>query len=138
MRPLIALLLIGFGSLLAAPVPKELRAKKGDTTLIVGRWRPSDGTKQWYEFKADGTMKTWNEPDEGRAVPYRWTMDPTVTPKRMTWTGGRSGRVEYEAVYELDGNSLWMTYAAAPRVPTTVDRMPGPLTNGLTRDTPAK
>lgn len=130
-------LLLLAGPALAAPVPKELRAKRGDAELIVGRWKPADGTRQWYEFKADGTMKTWNEPNEGSAVPYRWSIDPTATPKRMTWANARTGRVEWEAVYELDQNDLRMTYNSAPTVPIGIGRGFG-IPNGQTREVPAK
>ena len=127
------LLLVAAGALTAAPVPKDMKAKKGDAALLVGRWKPSDGTTQWYEFKADGTMKTWNEPGEANAVPYLWTIDPTAKPKRMTWSNAKSGRAEWEAVYELDGDDLKMTYAATPKVPPAIGPGPGLFVNGQTR-----
>lgn len=130
------MLLLAVGSLSAAPIPKELK-KADDKTALVGRWKPADSSAQWYEFKADGTMKTWNAPNEGSAVPYLWTIDPTATPKRMTWANGRSGKVEWEAVYELDGNDLRMTYAHTPKVPTGIGAGFG-IVNKQTRDTPGK
>ena len=135
MRPLLALLLlVGFAP--AAPVPKAIK-KKDDASLLVGRWKPSDGTKQWYEFQDDGTLKTWDEPNEQSAVPYKWTIDVTAIPKRMTWANGKTGKVEFEAVYELDGDDLRMNYASAPAVPKAVGKGNGAF-NGQVRDTSGK
>lgn len=131
-----AMLFLLAAPLSAAPVPKEMKAKR-DADRLVGRWKPADGKNTWYEFRADGTMKTWNEPNEASAVPYRWTIDPTTTPKRMTWANGGTGMVEWEAVYELDGNDLRMTYAHTPKVPPGLGAAFG-IVNKQTRETPVK
>lgn len=135
MRPLLAVVLLA-GLTTAAPVPKAVK-KKDDQESLVGRWKPSDGTKQWYEFKDDGTLKTWNEPNEAKAVPYNWSIDPTASPKRMTLYSPGTTRPEWEVVYELDGDDLRMTYCHAGRVPAGVGKKHG-IFNGQTRDTSAK
>ena len=120
----------------AAPVPKAVK-KVDDAGLLVGRWRPNDGSKQWYEFKADGTFKTWNEPSEDTAYHYKWSIDPTASPKRMTMSNAGSGKAEWEAVYELDGDDLRITYSGVGKVPAGIGKEFG-IFNGLTRDTTTK
>ena len=138
MRPLLAVaLLIGFTS--AAPVPKELK-KKDDAAIIVGRWIGAGLYHDSYEFYEDGTMKVWNVAGEPKAVPYRWTLDGTASPKRMTWYDPNSDPLQpaRECVYELEEDVLKITYGAGPNiVPAAVG--PG---NGIayctTREAPAK
>ena len=94
MRPLFALLLVGFGTAAAAPVPKELR-KPDDKNLIVGTWKPSDRNGCWFRFAADGTLETWYPLNGNSPMKWTWTIaDTKATPKRVTLT-----RVSNRQVY---------------------------------------
>lgn len=136
MRPLLAIMFL-VGVAVAAPVPKAVK-KNQDAALIVGRWKPADGTENWYEFKDDGTMKVWGFGGEKQAVPYRWTLDPTASPKRMTWYKANATTPTWECVYELDDNALRMTYCLAPNVPTAIGPGKDLFVNGQARDTVGK
>ena len=134
MRPLLALaLLVAFAP--AAPVPKGIK-KQNDQERIVGRWLAQNGRGHSFVYNEDGTMKVWDgamEPVGG--ANYKWTIDPTVTPKRMTWYGVGGTAPQYECVYELDGDELKITYESAPKIPTAVGG--GSQNHRMTRD-PAK
>lgn len=120
MRPLLTLaLLVGVAA--AAPVPKELK-KKGDVDLIVGTWKPAQGRTEWFEFTVDGGMKAWNTGGSAATgVPYTWSLDPTATPKRMTWCSAGQTKPSFECVYDLDGDTLRISYVSAGnKLPTEV------------------
>ena len=131
-------LLVAAGSLVAAPVPKDFR-KAADKESLVGAWKSSDGTKQWYEFKGDGTMKTWNELREEQAVPYLWTIDPTATPKRMTLTRA-VGSGTYDCLYDLTGDGLKLAFILDKTrpLPDKLAAAPGLSFYDLAREKPAK
>lgn len=133
MRPLVALVV--FAALApAAPVPKAIK-KQNDADSLVGTWKPAEGRTEWFEFTADGKMKAWSTGTAQHAVPYKWTLDDTASPRRMTWTGS----AQWECVYELNGDTLRISYVTAgQKIPTEV----GPTKTGfycdLRRDTSAK
>lgn len=116
MRPLLAVVLLT-ALAPAAPVPKALK-KLTDAELLVGRWTPAEGHNQWYQFNADGTLRTWygNDSPDGPCQ-YRFVLDPTARPKRITWVGVTSGKAEWEGIYELDGDTLKVAYSPVPNVP---------------------
>lgn len=143
MRTLLAVaLLVGLAP--AAPVPKGLKKKVNDAEAIVGIWMHSSGTRdENFEFTPDGKMRAWmgNGGPGGTTFGYSWTLDPTATPKRMTWGGANDPKPQWECVYELDGDTLRICYIASGQpVPTAVAReMKGGFYCDLRRDTsPAK
>ena len=119
MRPLLAVaLLVGFAP--AAPVPKGIK-KKDDAAMLVGRWLAANGRGHSFVYNEDGTMKVWDGPNEPQGgANYKWSIDATATPKRMTWYGVGSTAPQYECVYEMDGDELKITYESAPKIPTGV------------------
>lgn len=140
MRPLVALLLL-VGLATAAPVPKVVKKKTDDAELLLGYWKPVGDRSEGFEFAADGVMKAYGSRDrQGGGVPYKWSIDPTASPKRMTWGGSTDGKPQWECVYELDGDKLRITYAiVGSPVPTEIGpHVKGGLFCDLIRDTPAK
>ena len=138
MRPLFALLLVGSGSVAAAPVPKELR-KPDDKNLIVGTWKPVSPKAGWFQFAADGTLQTWNDPLRSSEQAWTWeVVDQKATPKRakITLVKGRS----FECVYELDGDALKFALIMYPQkgVPANVEEHPALQFFDLTRDKAGK
>jgi uncharacterized protein (TIGR03067 family) len=136
MRPLFALVLLATLAP-AAPVPKALK-RADDRQLILGRWMPVEGQTQWYQFNPDGTLSTWYARGEAPEPQYRFTLDPTVSPKRITWIGAKSGKVEWEGLYELDGDTLKVAYSPAPNVPQGFAPEQAQKVIQQTRDTSAK
>jgi len=138
MRSLLAIaLLVGLAP--AAPVPKALK-KQDDKDAILGTWSPAPGRTEWFEFKADGTLKAWNTGGSAATgVPYKWSIDPTATPKRMTWYSPGETKPSWECVYELDGDTLKICYVNAGRkVPAQATEESDGLFCDLRRDTSAK
>jgi uncharacterized protein (TIGR03067 family) len=136
MRSLVTLALF-FGLTSAAPVPKALK-KADDRQLILGRWMPAGGGTQWYQFNGDGTLSTWYTVGNAPDPQYKVTLDPTASPKRITWIGLKSGKVEWEGLYELDGDNLKVAYSPAPKVPTGFEPGQAQTVIQQTRDTSAK
>lgn len=132
MRPLASLVLLAAFAA-AAPVPKAVK-KQADSTQVVGRWIADQQNTHSFHFKDDGTMKVWNGPVENNGGNYRWTLDDTVSPKRMTWydTTSTPPRPQFECVYELDGDKLTITYESAPNIPKGVGN--GNQTHRMTRE----
>jgi uncharacterized protein (TIGR03067 family) len=108
----------------AAPVPKALKKKVDDTSAIVGTWRPAPGTRgESFRFTADGGMQAWTGgAGGGESFPYTWVIDPTTDPKRMTWgSSSNPTQVQFECVYELDGDRLRIAYNGVGKRPAKVD-----------------
>lgn len=107
MRSLVALLVIGFGSVAAAPVPKELR-KPDDQARLVGTWVGTAPDTVRFQFAADGTLHTWHgaNPQSGR-MGWTWTVtDPKATPKRARINRAENPTAGYDCVFEWSGDSL--------------------------------
>jgi uncharacterized protein (TIGR03067 family) len=136
MRRLIAVVLLATLAP-AAPIPKELK-KKDDAARFVGRWKPVGTSTMFIEFASDGSMKAWTEATTERsAASYTWTVDPTPTPKRMTWYS--DGKPRWEAIYELDSDSLKFLYGSqTAKLSDKVAPDGTYLFEQLTRDTSAK
>jgi uncharacterized protein (TIGR03067 family) len=111
----------------AAPVPKAVK-KKDDGTAILGRWqgivlpKAASNTVYTFRFADDGTcgLTTGSNDTESAA---RYTLDPTASPKRMTWNNGP----EWRCVYELDGDTLRIGFVSGKEIPDNME-----LKNGLT------
>jgi uncharacterized protein (TIGR03067 family) len=123
MRPLLALaLLVSLAS--AAPVPKAVK-KQNDAEQIVGSWKPVEGQTDWFEFTADGKMLTWDTGGSaGTGPPFTYTLDTTTDPKSMTW-GDRNKTPLWDCVYELDGDTLRISYNRDGKRPTKVEAARG-------------
>jgi uncharacterized protein (TIGR03067 family) len=137
MRPLLAVALLA-ALAPAAPVPKPLK-KASNAELLVGRWKPVEGQTQWYQFNADGTLRTWygNDSPDG-PTQYRVALDPTARPKRITWVGISSGKPEWEGIYELNGDTLKVAYSPVPNVPDGFGKGQNQASIVQCRDAPAK
>jgi hypothetical protein len=125
--------------LLAAPVPKEFR-KRGDGVAIVGAWKPADGNSAHFQFRADGTMRTWHGQNSGPALEWTWTnLDPAATPKRVTLTR-QNGNGAYDCYYELTGDALTIAFITdkSQPVPERLGPARGLSVYPLTRDPSAK
>lgn len=134
MRPLLALGLFAAYSP-AAPVPKAV--KKGDVALIVGTWKPAASGTCHYQFRDDGTMRTWHTPEVGPPIDWTYTLDPTASPKgvKLTSADGKS----YDCVYELDGDRLKLAFLlGAGKLEAKWETTPGLQLYEQTRDTSAK
>jgi uncharacterized protein (TIGR03067 family) len=143
MRLALALLLTA-GTLLAAPVPKELR-KKDDRAAIVGTWRTvrhdgrAENANTWFRFEADGTLRTWHGQHPNSSQSWTWALaDPTATPKRATLA--QVGGAKYECLYELAGDTLKIGFVmnANAGLPTRVELHPAIQLYEMTRDPSAK
>jgi uncharacterized protein (TIGR03067 family) len=134
----LALLALLVPPLVAAPVPKAVKVK-GDAERIVGTWAPDGGKAEWYRFDADGTMSAWVADHPNAPNAYTYTLDPTATPKRMTWTVKGEKAPYYHCVYELDGDRLKVVYVDSGKPwPAKVEAASGPYFIDQTRDTSAK
>lgn len=138
MRSLLVVCLLA-GYTFAAPVPKAVK-KRDDAALILGTWKPADKGTCHYEFKADGTMRTWHVPEVGPPIDWTYTLDPTSTPKRMKLaTVGRPKAAEYDCVYALDGDRLKLAFTlGAKQLHEKWEETPGLQLYDQTRDTSAK
>jgi uncharacterized protein (TIGR03067 family) len=143
MRHLIAVLsLVGFAT--AAPVPKSLK-KADEKSLIVGTWKTtSEGGKtgkdintHTYHFGDEGVVR--QEFGQGQESNWEWAIDPTQTPKRMTWVNRKNSKDCYHCAYELDGDVLRLNCSSANSpMPMGVGPKGGGYAIEMTRDTSAK
>lgn len=126
-------LLLAVGSLPAvltgAPVPKEMKAKK-DVDRLVGVWASTAPQQDggWFEFAADGTLRTWVGPRREHLAVWTWAVvDPNASPKKakITRTTAPAGQA-FDCVYELDGDTLKFALVMNPEkgVPAKVERHP--------------
>lgn len=137
LRPLLAVMLVAaLGP--AAPVPKAV--KKDDAAQIVGSWKPTDKGTCHYDFKADGTMRTWHDPAVGPPIDWTYTLDPTTTPKKMKLTTvGQNKAAEYDCVYSLDGDRLKLAFVLGVKeFRDKWEETPGLQLYDQTRDTSGK
>lgn len=128
-------LLLAVPLLLAAPVPKELKAAKADAEAILGTWeivacvrngRPDAGTVGLkYRFAAGGTCTILHK-GGNRTSELKCLLDPTAAPKRFLWdaTWGT-----WNGVYELKGDDLKMVFPDQAKAPPPAEVGPGPAVN---------
>lgn len=138
MRPLVAVIVLVSASP-AAPVPKSLK-KADDATLIVGTWQPVKGQDGWMEFSADGGVKAWNTGETAATgLAYTWAIDPTASPKRLTFSSPATKAPIWQGVYEVDGSAFRITYVPAGwDLPTEVGPVRGTNFCNLRRHDTAK
>lgn len=119
MRSLV-LLLACAAVAVAAPVPKAVK-KKGDADLIVGEWVDSPGAQSVWLFREDGTAGVGDPVNPACKAVYK--IDPNQTPKHLDWSQD-GGRTWYLGVYELDGDSLKISFGGgnSGTRPPTVDK----------------
>lgn len=139
MRPLLALLV---GLAAAAPVPKAVK-KKDVAAQLVGRWKPNGKGTCWFEFRDDGTLKTWHthNGNTDSALDWTWAIDPDEsTPRRIRLKEDHGRRERYDCAFELDGDAL--KFAFLHRVKEMPEKLDASVAGlelyDLTRDTPAK
>lgn len=137
MRPLLVVVLLA-GFTPAAPVPKAVK-KKDDKELLVGTWKPANKGTCWFLFNADGTMKTWHDPNAHSPLDWTWVLEETERlPKRMKLTRAGGGNESYVCVYELDGDGLKIGFVVGGQVPEKVETGPGVQLYEQSRDTSSK
>jgi hypothetical protein len=106
-----ALLLLA-APLAAAPVPKSL--KKHDLSAqMVGTWKPNGTGSAWFQFNADGTLKTWHANGNARNSEMQWTwvIDPEPsTPQRVKLSRTSEPRQSLDCALELDGDTLTFAF----------------------------
>lgn len=118
MRPLLAFtLLVGFAT--AAPVPKSIK-KPTDQTAILGTWKTTNPKEHTHThtFETDGHLRQLF--GTNGVSDWDWMVFPDEIPKRLTMVNQKGKSDAWHAVYELDGDSLIITYTNAssplPRV----------------------
>jgi hypothetical protein len=140
MRPLVAaLLLVTLAP--AAPVPKAVK-KKDDKELLVGTWKPVNQDSAWFQFAADGTLKTWHgETDNPNSqMNWSWALDPEPTPRRVRLTRVPDSHNGYDCLYELDGDTLKFVFLLKKGMdpPKKVEGGPDLQFHQMTKAPPAK
>jgi hypothetical protein len=138
MRPLlVVVLLAGFTPAHAAPVPKAVK-KKDDKELIVGTWKPANKGTCWFQFNADGTMKTWHDPNAHSPLDWTWAIEETDRlPKRIKLARA-VGSGAYDCIYELDGDGLKIAFIVGTKDPQKLEAGRGVELYEQTRDTSGK
>lgn len=137
MRPLLAVVLT-VSLAPAAPVPKAVK-KKADKELLVATWKPANKGTCWFQFSADGTLKTWHDPNAHSPLDWTWAIEDTERlPKRMKLTRAGGRNESYVCVYELDGDALKIGFVVGGQVPENVEAGPGVQLYEQTRDTSSK
>ena len=120
MRNAIVLLLLVTTSV-AAPVPKQLKAKRPDAELFVGQWdvlrteqngQPQANHAKVWTIDADLKMKSLH----GAEQVLKWTLkiDPDKTPKEIDVS-------HYKGIYEFDGDDIRVAFSVVGDRPTSFD-----------------
>ncbi len=121
------------GSVVAAPVPKELR-KTDDAKAVLGTWKAHALSVNGRPEQVIATHTFRLEPDgrshtlfgDGQRSDWTYTLDPTTTPKRMTWVGAGTGNnVTFQCVFEVSGDTMKLGFIGNGKTaPAKVE--PGP------------
>jgi len=140
MRPLLAIaLLTTFAT--AAPVPKTLQ-KQDDAKRVIGTWKPTSSDSAWFEFAADGTLKTWHGQGINRDSAMNWTYSlvPDSTPRRMRLNRVPDSQNGYDCLYECAGDTLKFVFLlrAGMTPPQKIEAGTDLQLHVLTRDTTDK
>lgn len=111
----------------AAPVPKEVKAKRTDAEVFVGAWeivrsevngKPRGGDLTTWTFDTDLKMKSVPAGARpGSESTWVIKIDPEKTPKEIDITG-------YKGIYEFDGGDIRIAYTLGGNRPTTFDPQP--------------
>lgn len=111
MRSLLIVALLG-GWAVAAPVPKAVK-KQNDQFAILGTWKTTNPKEHTHThtFEADGHLRQLFGTDG--VSDWDWAVFPDESPKRLTMVNQKSTTDAWHAVYELDGDSLQITYTSA-------------------------
>ena len=140
MRFLLASAILTLGTVVAAPIPKELRTV-GDAKAIAGTWVGTGSDKVRFRFLADGTLHTWyGEREQGR-MGWTWAItDQKATPKRARINRAENPAAGYDCVYELTGDTLKFALIlnANGVVPPAVVPQPGLEYHAMTRESAGK
>ena len=105
----------------AAPVPKQLKAKRPDAEVFVGAWEvvePNGGPpKHVWTFDPDLTM--WSKPvgSSGKGSEWKIRIDAEKAPKEID-----IGK-EYKGIYEIDGDEIRILYSGTR--PASLDERRG-------------
>jgi uncharacterized protein (TIGR03067 family) len=121
MRAWVVLLSVAAAAV-AAPVPKQLKAKRPDAEVFVGAWETvltehhgQPAPKAVWTFDAELKMQSRPlNPKETWSSEWVIRIDPTTTPKQIDIGKG------YQGIYEFDGDDIRIAYTGGER-PTNFD-----------------
>lgn len=138
---LVALLLVAPAA--AAPVPKAVK-KTDPKELFVGSWRlhrldgQPDPNQYTYTFTGDG--KATALAAGGAYSEWTYTLDPSATPPRITFTDKDNPRISWVWVYEMTSDrTLKCAYAQGGRpTPDNSDPAENVVVREFIRDLTAK
>jgi uncharacterized protein (TIGR03067 family) len=97
----------------AAPVPKQLKAKRPDAEAFVGAWEvvePNGGpAKHVWTFDEDLTMWSKGVGSTGRGTEWKTKIDPDKSPKEIDIGSN------YKGIYEIDADEVRIVYTGGAR-----------------------
>ena len=106
----IVMMFVWASTLLAAPIPKEIK-NVNDHRDILGTWqmvrhsnngmKPTDVSDVAWVFEENGKAFILHL-STGFRAPMTYSIDPTTEPKRMDWSNGGNR----PAIYKLEGDKL--------------------------------
>jgi hypothetical protein len=102
----------------AAPVPKVVKKVDG-ADVLSGTWKPNGKGTCWFQFNADGTLKTWHDRNgtTDSHLEWTWSVDPEqTTPRRVKLTRMSDRRTVYDCLYERDGDNLKFAFVVEGQV----------------------
>ncbi len=92
----------------AAPVPKELKKKRPDAEVFVGKWEvESNGETGRHTWTFDDDRTMWSKGVGSVGPGSKWVMkiDPDKTPKEIDFG------TNYRGLYEIDGDEIRIVYS---------------------------
>ena len=112
--------LILIGSLLAAPIPKQLKTKVSDLDRLQGKWLQTSTSHNGQAIQASGadigtriegeTISTWTGTSKGFNK-HPFTLDTTTTPKRLIVTMEDGSKYNFCFGFDEDGQLNWVEMA---------------------------
>ena len=96
----------------AAPVPKQLKAKRSDAEVFVGTWDLVEGNNGGlrYAWTFDEDLTMWSKAAGGNGPGAKWVIkiDPDKSPKEIDLN---SDGTRYKGIYEIDGDEIRLVYS---------------------------
>lgn len=120
MRATLFLLLLLTTSLIAAPIPKQLKTKVSDLDRLQGKWLQTSTSHNGQAIQASGadigtriegeTISTWSGKSKGFDK-HPFTLDTTTTPKRLIVTMEDGSKYNFCFGFDEDGQLNWVEMA---------------------------
>ena len=95
-------------SVVAAPVPKALKAKRPDAEVFVGEWQvETNGQSGRHTWTFEENLTMWSKAVGANGTGSKWVMkiDPDKSPKEIDF-----GDI-YKGIYEIDGDDIRIVYS---------------------------